>query len=86
MDIAGFMIKPVQRICKYPLLLQELMKYTPLEEQLERAQLETALERIKVLVSKIDNQKHEYEMEHKTGQFFSRLQNYSVFGTLFVGS
>lgn len=29
LDLASLLIKPIQRLCKYPLLLRELLKYTP---------------------------------------------------------
>jgi len=28
-DLFSYVIKPVQRLCKYPLLLRELLKFTP---------------------------------------------------------
>ena len=29
MDLGSFIIKPIQRICKYPLLLQSIVDHTP---------------------------------------------------------
>jgi hypothetical protein len=39
LDLKSFLIKPVQRICQYPLLLQELLKHTPDAHQ-DRANVE----------------------------------------------
>ncbi|KAK9469515.1 hypothetical protein V1512DRAFT_218645 [Lipomyces arxii] len=32
-ELPSILIKPIQRICRYPLLLKELLKYTPEEEE-----------------------------------------------------
>jgi hypothetical protein len=39
LDLKSFLIKPVQRICQYPLLLQELLKHTP-DAHKDRASVE----------------------------------------------
>lgn len=48
-DIAleGFLLKPVQRICQYPLLLKELVKVTP-ETHSDYANTTAALDQMKV--------------------------------------
>ncbi|KAJ3055168.1 Myosin 10A, isoform D [Rhizophlyctis rosea] len=50
LDLGGFLIKPVQRICKYPLLIREIQKYTD-EKDPDHAQLRTALERVQGVIS-----------------------------------
>jgi len=52
----SFMIKPVQRICRYPLLIQQLTKYTP-ESHIDKAKLLISLERANASVDKINEQK-----------------------------
>lgn len=42
-SLDGFLLTPVQRICKYPLQLAELLKYTPPGHP-DRAQVSLALE------------------------------------------
>ncbi|KAJ3041574.1 Intersectin-2 [Rhizophlyctis rosea] len=50
LDLGGFLIKPVQRICKYPLLIKEIMKYTE-ETNPDHAQLKAALDRVQGVIS-----------------------------------
>lgn len=71
LDLASFLIKPIQRICKYPLLLRELLKQTP-EDQPDYTNLTTALQRMTTTVGTINEKKSDldkkmrlYELSHK---------------------
>eukprot|EP00727_Mastigamoeba_balamuthi_P011775 m51a1_g722 putative domain containing protein (417) ;mRNA; r:454478-456315 len=44
-DIESLLIRPVQRICRYPLLLKEILKHTA-EEDEEHHDIQTALEKL----------------------------------------
>ena len=70
-DLPSYLIKPVQRICKYPLLLKELIKYTDHDKDMDRVQeLEMAFEatnRVTTLINefqrKADNEKLVVQLE-----------------------
>ena len=49
LDLGSFMIKPIQRICKYPLLMKELLKQTDAAHE-EYQQTKDALQAIEDLV------------------------------------
>ena len=53
LSLESFLIKPVQRICKYPLLLRELIKHTPADHK-DRPLLEQAMVRIEHVVAAIN--------------------------------
>jgi len=54
MEIGAFLVKPLQRICKYPLLLKEMLKcLTP--EHVDYANLLSALARSKIVLKGINN-------------------------------
>ncbi|KAL6045839.1 Round spore [Balamuthia mandrillaris] len=54
LDIQSFIIKPLQRICKYPLLIKELLKCTP-ETHKDRASLVEASAKMQMLLNKINS-------------------------------
>lgn len=58
--LSSFLIKPIQRVCKYPLLLRELIKYTP-EEHPDYGQLQAAFEKINAVVANINEGQREAE-------------------------
>ncbi|KAJ3319916.1 hypothetical protein HDV06_005815 [Boothiomyces sp. JEL0866] len=45
MDLSSYLLKPIQRICKYPLLIKEMLKYTP-ENHVDYSDLNLGYERI----------------------------------------
>jgi len=59
-DLASFLIKPVQRICKYPLLLRELIKNTP-ESHPDHQELLRARDLIEKSVNTINDRKRDLE-------------------------
>lgn len=63
-DLAGFLLTPIQRICKYPLQLSELLKtYEPTDEAF--LNVETALSTMKRLANIINERKGKYEERAK---------------------
>lgn len=73
LDLQDFLIKPVQRICKYPLLLAELLKSTP-AGSVGASELQDALTQIKQLVSRINDNKKSAEKRRKKELFLERLE------------
>eukprot|EP01102_Stenamoeba_stenopodia_P004223 TRINITY_DN1449_c0_g1_i1.p1 TRINITY_DN1449_c0_g1~~TRINITY_DN1449_c0_g1_i1.p1 ORF type:complete len:550 (-),score=136.24 TRINITY_DN1449_c0_g1_i1:62-1711(-) len=64
LSLSNFLIKPVQRICKYPLLINELLKCTDPEHS-EYTMLHKAREKIEQVVNYINSKKECAEMLQK---------------------
>jgi len=50
LDMCSFLIKPVQRICKYPLLIREILKQTD-QKHKDYSNLEQAFDKIEMVVT-----------------------------------
>ncbi|XP_061661762.1 spermatogenesis-associated protein 13 isoform X2 [Syngnathoides biaculeatus] len=59
-SIAGFLLTPVQKICKYPLQLGELLKYTP-KDHSDHGGVSDAYEAMKNVASLINERKRRLE-------------------------
>ena len=64
LQLGAFLIKPVQRLCKYPLLLRELIKNTP-EDHPDFADLKAAEAKVQTVVSFVNEAKRMAEGQAK---------------------
>ncbi|KAJ3219754.1 cytochrome c oxidase subunit 1 [Dinochytrium kinnereticum] len=64
LDIGGFLLKPVQRICKYPLLLKELLKHTA-EDHPDHENLKNAFDLINSVVDTVNERRRFVENQQK---------------------
>lgn len=53
MPLNSFLIKPVQRICKYPLLLKDILKHTE-PEQPDAQALRSALDKVEMIINLVN--------------------------------
>mmetsp|Transcript_124780 Transcript_124780/g.186397 ORF Transcript_124780/g.186397 Transcript_124780/m.186397 type:complete len:518 (-) Transcript_124780:63-1616(-) len=58
--LQSFLIKPIQRVCKYPLLLRELIRYTP-EDHPDWDPLQSAFSKINSVVADINEAQRQAE-------------------------
>ncbi|KAJ3064223.1 hypothetical protein HDU98_012344 [Podochytrium sp. JEL0797] len=67
-------IKPVQRICKYPLLVRELLKYTQ-KTAPDYPELEKALEMMESLAAKVNEASKAAEKKEKLAALLARIES-----------
>eukprot|EP00007_Cunea_sp_BSH-02190019_P004479 CAMPEP_0174238998 /NCGR_PEP_ID=MMETSP0417-20130205/13156_1 /TAXON_ID=242541 /ORGANISM="Mayorella sp, Strain BSH-02190019" /LENGTH=564 /DNA_ID=CAMNT_0015317893 /DNA_START=138 /DNA_END=1829 /DNA_ORIENTATION=+ len=63
-QIGGFLIKPIQRLCKYPLLLRELLKYTD-ESNPDYDTIQEAKQKIDEVVDYVNEGKRVAERQNR---------------------
>ncbi|EGG14671.1 pleckstrin domain-containing protein [Cavenderia fasciculata] len=68
----SFLIKPIQRACKYPLLIRELLKSTP-ENHKSYSMLKVAQTKIESIVATINEKKREFDGQMRMYEIQSRF-------------
>ncbi|KAG7273920.1 hypothetical protein CRUP_011056 [Coryphaenoides rupestris] len=74
-SIAGFLLTPVQKICKYPLQLGELLKYTP-KDHSDYSGVSRAYEAMKNVASLINERKRRLETLDAIAQWQVAILNW----------
>eukprot|EP01103_Thecamoeba_quadrilineata_P005460 TRINITY_DN15255_c0_g1_i1.p1 TRINITY_DN15255_c0_g1~~TRINITY_DN15255_c0_g1_i1.p1 ORF type:complete len:616 (-),score=147.50 TRINITY_DN15255_c0_g1_i1:134-1981(-) len=77
LDMISFMIKPIQRICKYPLFLRELLKHTKPENP-DLPDLELAAKGLERVASLVNESKLKNENQAKIREIASSLSGISA--------
>ncbi|ORX43613.1 hypothetical protein BCR36DRAFT_415463 [Piromyces finnis] len=75
-ELPSYLIKPVQRICKYPLLLNELMKYDTKAEHPYCHELQLGLNSIKRVTELTNEIKRQEENEEITEDLKNNIQDW----------
>ena len=71
MDLGAFLLEPMQRITRYPLLLKQLLKYT--QNTLEQQKLTQSLSKIESLLMKINSLIQDKERDMKLRELNNKL-------------
>jgi len=72
LDLHAFLIKPMQRLCKYPLLLRELISCTA-ESHPDHANLVAAARDIGVAIERVNEHKRKLDYEEELKELYSRV-------------
>ncbi|KAL7884930.1 hypothetical protein AOLI_G00077000 [Acnodon oligacanthus] len=73
--LEGYLLSPIQRICKYPLLLKELLKRTP-KKHADYPTVEKALQAMKEVCSNINETKRQMEKLEALEQLQSHIEGW----------
>ncbi|CAK6955095.1 phosphatidylinositol 3%2C4,5-trisphosphate-dependent Rac exchanger 1 protein [Scomber scombrus] len=73
--LEGYLLNPIQRICKYPLLLKELLKRTP-KKHTDYPAVEEALQAMKAVCSNINETKRQMEKMEALEQLQSHIEGW----------
>ncbi|KAI9295810.1 RhoGEF-domain-containing protein [Neoconidiobolus thromboides FSU 785] len=75
-ELPSLLIKPIQRICKYPLLLRELIRYTSEEEYPYFQELKLGMEAIERVAAKVNEMRRKEENANLTVDLKHRVVNW----------
>lgn len=73
--LEGYLVAPIQRICKYPLLLRELLKRTP-KRHSDHANVMEALQAMKAVCSNINEAKRRMEKLEMLEEWQSHIEGW----------
>lgn len=71
-NLLSYLIKPIQRICKYPLLFRELIAHTP-EDHKDYSTLVEVKEEIDKVVSHVNEEKRRIEKQNQMLDIYSSI-------------
>ncbi|KAJ3234247.1 cytochrome c oxidase subunit 1 [Chytriomyces hyalinus] len=74
LSLESFLIKPVQRICKYPLLLRELIKHTS-KTMPDYSGLEKASEKMESIAAKVNEATQALDKKEKVISLLSKIES-----------
>ncbi|KAI9276766.1 hypothetical protein BDA99DRAFT_584041 [Phascolomyces articulosus] len=74
-DLPSLLIKPVQRVCKYPLLLQQLINYTP-NDWPYYDDLQRGLEAMERVASKVNETRRLQENKQRVNELKKRVSDW----------
>ncbi|KAJ1964697.1 hypothetical protein IWQ62_002862 [Dispira parvispora] len=75
LSLQEFLMRPIQRLCLYPLLLKEVAKHLPVSHPSIRADLEAAIEMIRSLTVGINEARRTQEVHYQTQQLYRRYED-----------
>ena len=74
LNLESMLIKPIQRICKYQLLLRDLLRNMEKTHK-NRAQIETALSEVKRTATKVNDKMKDHEATRKVIDIFNTVKD-----------
>ncbi|RKP25726.1 hypothetical protein SYNPS1DRAFT_28550 [Syncephalis pseudoplumigaleata] len=77
LTIHDYLIKPVQRLCQYPIIMRELMSFYT-EGTREHGELREAIDMLRGVATSVDDAKHLEEARQRTQLFLSRVDEISM--------
>ncbi|KAI9175955.1 hypothetical protein H9P43_006319 [Blastocladiella emersonii ATCC 22665] len=72
MDLGSFLLKPVQRLCKYPLLLRQILEHTP-SDHADHAPLVEAVAMVEKVVNRVNEGRRFLEDQRRLLEVLARL-------------
>ena len=80
LPLESYLLKPLQRLLKYPLLLKEIIKYTPPENTVEMKVLDEALEQMENLSKNVNEAKRDKEKYNELVAMRRHVAGWNEFG------